>query len=132
MPTLIQRLTRDRNRRPFVLPSNWPTGLGVAALVVWLLYLFVFSEQGVVRILSMRQELSRLEARNRVEESRVRQVDGELQRVRTDPFYSEKYVRESTGMVRAGEIVYRVVPESIAQQALEAKGRMPVVKTKPR
>jgi cell division protein FtsB len=121
---LVRRLENpnwSRGRPPGASPRTWAIRLGIAALGAWLVYSFVFSDQGIVRILSMKREAARLEARNRMMASNVRQVDEELQRVRTDPFYTEKYLRENAGMVRPGEIVYRVVPESVAQQAIEAR-----------
>ncbi|HVP37754.1 MAG TPA: septum formation initiator family protein [Candidatus Saccharimonadales bacterium] len=117
----LQRPTWPRGRTPGPVPRRWAVRLALAAIGSWLVYSFVFSDQGLVRIASMRRELARAEARSRVMASNVKQVDEELQRVRTDPFYTEKFLRENAGMVRPGEIVIRVVPESVAQQAIHAR-----------
>ena len=124
MPDLIRRLQRPPGpRRPLVQasPRTWAIRIGLAALGGWLLYSFVFSDQGILRILSMRREAARIEARSRLLAANVRQVDDELQRVHHDPFYLEKYLRENAGLVRPGEIVYKVVPESVAAQAIQAR-----------
>ena len=106
-------------------PQRWPLRLGLVAFAGWLIYLFVFSEQGIVHLLSLRREIARVDQHSAVMAGRVKLVDEELQRIRTDPFYTEKFVRENTGMVRQGEVVYRVVAESVADEAIHARASLP-------
>ena len=128
MLNLVRRLENRSFGRPHIAgprPNPWPMRLGIAAVAVWLAYLFVFSNQGILKILALRAELSREESRSAAQAKRVKLAEEELYRVRTDPFYTEKFVRENTGMVKPNEIVYRVVPESVAQQAIEARALAP-------
>ncbi|MBI5837895.1 MAG: septum formation initiator family protein [Candidatus Eisenbacteria bacterium] len=124
MLDLVRRLERpawSRGRPTGPAPRRWALRLGIAALGAWLTYSFVFSEQGILRILSMKRELVSIEARNRKLTSSVKQVDEELLRARTDPFYTEKFLRENAGLARPGELVIRVVGEGAVKQAIDAR-----------
>jgi cell division protein FtsB len=128
VPDLIRRLEHpgwSRGRPPGASPRTWAIRLGFAALGAWLVYSFVFSDQGILRILAMRREAAKLEARSRMMAANVKQVDAELQRVHKDPIYTEMYLRENMGMVRPGELVIRVVNEAKAQQAIDAQAQVP-------
>jgi cell division protein FtsB len=131
---LVRRLESRNFGRPRFAgprPNHWPMRLGLVAVGIWLAYLFIFSNQGLLKILALRAELTREESRTTSQAKRVKLAEEELYRVRTDPFYTEKFVRENTGMVKPNEIVYRVVPESVAQQAIQARALAPPPKPKP-
>ena len=89
---------------------------GVSVLV----YIFVFGDYGAYRIWKQKNEISRLQ--DRIDELLIKQevLQKELELLKTDPEYLEKIAREDYGMVKKGEILYKVVPSSTEEHSQQA------------
>ncbi|PYP78502.1 MAG: hypothetical protein DMD25_07240 [Gemmatimonadetes bacterium] len=85
--------------------------IGIAAAVVLAALAFQAGEYGVLDWLTLRSQLA--EERRAVRELE-RQLDS-LQRLahtlETDPVAQERAAREQFGMIRKGELLYRLVPK---------------------
>ncbi|HET9708204.1 MAG TPA: septum formation initiator family protein [Gemmatimonadales bacterium] len=88
-----------------------PMMAGIAGAVVLLLVAVLAGEYSTIDWLKMRSQLS--QERDSVESLRA-QVDS-LARVaralETDPATQERAAREQFGLIRNGEILYRIVPD---------------------
>ena len=82
----------------------------LAGVVLVLVYVFLFGDYGVYRIWKQRQEIAQLE--RRIEELRLQkeELDRQIHFLKSDPQYIEKIAREEYGLVKEGEILYKMVP----------------------
>ncbi len=81
----------------------------VAALLVVLMY-FLFSTKGFISRLSIEDEITEKEARVIELERDIQRLTRQRELLRDDRATIEHVARESHGMIRPGEIVYRIVP----------------------
>jgi cell division protein FtsB len=81
--------------------------LGAGALLAYLLYSYIGTDSGLVRIIALRRENESLR-RSKLELS-VRANDAALGRkaAAEDPLFAERVARERFRMVKKGEILYR-------------------------
>lgn len=66
---------------------------------------------GFARIQELRQKNKELEANIKKLEAENLALGREKERLEKDPEYLERVARERLGIVRKGEIVYRIIPE---------------------
>ena len=85
--------------------------LGVL-LLIGLQYRLWFSDVGYFAQREIREEIRRTEARNAKLEARNRAVAREIESLTGDLEQIESHVREELGMVRDGETLYRLRPDS--------------------
>jgi cell division protein FtsB len=88
-----------------------PRVVGGAVVLLLFAGLTVYGWQGVVRLRSMREQLSSLERENvtlRLEAERLAQT---IDRLRNDPAYLERIAREERGMARPGETILKFPPK---------------------
>jgi len=85
--------------------------LGVFLLVA-LQYRLWFSDVGYLAQREMREEIRRTEVRNAKLETRNREMTREIEALSGDMAHIEAEVREELGMVREGETLYRLRPDS--------------------
>ncbi len=81
-------------------------------LIVALQYRLWFSDVGYLAQREMREEIRRTEVRNAKLETRNREMAHEIEALTGDMAHIEAEVREELGMVREGETLYRLRPES--------------------
>ena len=96
--------------------------IGRAVLIGGLLvlvYFYLFGDYGVQRIRKQKQEIAELE--RTVEQLRQQQQELKetIELLKTDPEYIEKIAREEYGLVKQGEIIYKVVPPAQEDRAEE-------------
>jgi len=82
------------------------TWLFLVSFIILLIFL-----PGYSRLQELKQKNSQLESR--IDEIQQENVDlkQEKERLEKDIVYLEKIAREKMGLVRKGEIIYRIVPE---------------------
>lgn len=81
----------------------------VAALLVVLMY-FLFSTKGFISRLNIEDEIAEKEARVIELERDIQRLTRQRELLRDDRATIEHVARESHGMIRPGEIVYRIIP----------------------
>ena len=88
-------------------PARWAA---LAALAFALYFAIQGGEYGTTDLLELRRD----EARERAEVARLERVVDSLERtakaIEEDPRTQERVARESFGMIRRGEFLYRLVP----------------------
>jgi cell division protein FtsB len=89
----------------------WTLRLSVAlGLAVGLGYLpyKLYLRSGLVQYVTLRQELAALTARNESLQGSIRELRHQLERMKDDPAAIERVARDELGMVRSGEVVFKV------------------------
>jgi cell division protein FtsB len=84
-------------------------GLGACALLLAALF---FGEMGLPRYLAMRNHAQQLELDIMELQRTNRALRAEIDRLERDPVKIEQLARERLGLVRKGETVYQLVPDS--------------------
>lgn len=70
----------------------------------------VFGDRGIVRLMSQRSEIHRLEAESFVMAAENTRLESDLARLRNNPGELEVRARHVLGQVQDGEKIYRFVP----------------------
>jgi len=78
--------------------------LGVTAIAICFL-------PGYIKLIKLKARNSELQVK--VEELKYKNAQylNQIHKLQTDPLYVEKVAREKMGVVRKGEVLYKVVPE---------------------
>ena len=93
-------------------------------IVVGLLILFAFLYlPGLSRYQELRQEEERLSKELVDLDQKIQKLNEEKELLKKDQVYLEKVIREELGLVRPGEMVYKLVPEEKSKPAAKASGR---------
>ena len=93
-------------------------------IVVGLLILFAFLYlPGLSRYQELRQEEERLSKELVDLNQKIQKLNEEKELLKKDQVYLEKVIREELGLVRPGEMVYKLVPEEKSKPAAKASGR---------
>ena len=80
----------------------------LGALIFICLVAIYFPNYSKIRDLSQKRD--KLRARIEETEELIAQLEEENRRLKEDPVYCERVLREKTGMVKEGEIVHRITP----------------------
>lgn len=81
--------------------------MGLAIALGYLPYK-LYLRSGLVQYVSLRSELTALTARNEQLQASIRELRHELERMKEDPSAMERVARDELGMVRSGEVVFKV------------------------
>lgn len=81
--------------------------LGLAVALGYLPYK-LYLRSGLVQYVSLRSELSALSARNDQLRESISELRHQLERMKEDPAAIERVARDELGMVRSGEVVFKV------------------------
>ena len=93
-------------------------------IVVGLLILFAFLYlPGLSRLQELRLEEERLSRELTELSHEISSLQEEKRLLQKDQAYLEKVIREELGLVRPGEMVYKLVPEEKSKPAAKASGR---------
>ena len=77
------------------------------AISLYLLYSFIFSNLGVIKYLSMKQEYIRIKNDVSRLNSENKKLKRDVEGLKTDPDSIEALARERLGLAKEGEIIYR-------------------------
>jgi cell division protein FtsB len=81
----------------------WVSGIGLVILIIFL--------PGYTKLQELKDKNRELETKIcdlKLENSRLEE---EILRIQQDPVYQEEIVRERLGVVRKGEVIYKIEPE---------------------
>lgn len=81
--------------------------LGLALALGYLPYK-LYLRSGLVQYVSLRAELAALSARNEQLQGSIRELRHQLERMKEDPAAIERVARDELGLVRGGEVVFKV------------------------
>ena len=81
------------------------------SLLVFLALILIIFFPGYAKIQEMRQKNKKLESDIKKLKAENIALSLEKEKLETDPNYLEQVAREKLGIVKKGEIVYRLVPE---------------------
>jgi cell division protein FtsB len=99
---------RFLRRRPTENPERRKAILAIALLsLAFLVYTFVLSDTGLVRIAALRRETEELREQKIELAVRVHELEARRQAQAKDPLLEERVARERFHLVREGEILYR-------------------------
>jgi len=88
----------------------------VALVVLLLVQVFIFQDEGLYRLYQLKQKIRTSEERIEALKSENARLEAERQRLLDDPEYLERVAREKYRMAKPGEKVYRVVIETKKEQ----------------
>lgn len=74
-----------------------------------LVYVFLLSDNGIIRIISLERQKARLQRSIAEATAMVEEMEEEVDHLKHDPFYMEKLGRRY-GYIYQGERVYKIVP----------------------
>lgn len=97
-------------------PGNRQKWLGIVAYTFlggFLMYLFIPTYSTLARY---REEREALDIRIKGLEEENENLKIEIRKFQSDPVYIEKIAREELGMMRQGEIIYRISPTDESQE----------------
>jgi cell division protein FtsB len=103
-----------------VTPARW---LALMAVLFALYFALQGGEYGTTDLLELRREVAREEAEVKRLGVVVDSLEQAARAIERDPRTQERVARESFGMIRRGEFLYRLVPADSASPQLEFRGR---------
>jgi cell division protein FtsB len=81
---------------------------GLLALLLALVFVIFFSENGIFDYVKLRQQIDIVDRSIKQLEDENVVLKGKIDRIRTDDRYLEDVAREKYGFIRDGEKVYRI------------------------
>jgi len=78
----------------------------ILSLFLILGLLTLFGEKGILHLLRLRKEMSRIQEDNRKIEAENRKLREEVKRLQNEKRYIEEIARKELGMVKEGEVIY--------------------------
>ena len=103
----------DARRNGFLQNLNWrqiAVRGGITVVIAGILiYLFVFSKYGHLRMCELQEENDDLEGRVAEVERKNEELETEIGRLEDDMEVVERLAREELGLVKEGETIYRFI-----------------------
>jgi cell division protein FtsB len=93
----------------FANKAAWISG---AIILIILIQIFVFRDEGLYTLLKLKQEIEEMESHIQRLEIEKAALESERDRLLNDPEYLERIAREKFRMAKPGEKVFHVVIES--------------------
>ncbi len=101
-----------RTRRSGGLFENKVAWISGAIILLILIQLFVFRDEGIYSLLRLKQEIKDMEAHISRLEVEKAELESDRDRLLNDPDYLERIARERFRMAKPGEKVFHVVVNS--------------------
>ena len=109
----LKRSSNLRKKKKLIANAKRVVGRGLfLGAVFFVLYIFLFGNYGVYRMWKQKKEIEQLEQTLEALRLRQEQLKLEAHLLENDPEYIEKIAREEYGMMKKGEIIYKIVPTS--------------------
>jgi len=88
---------------------------GIRRKIIWLLaiaiVILVIFLPGYTKLQELKDKNSQLQARIEQIKLENARLENEILRIQQDPLYREEIIRQKLGVVRKGEVVYKIEPE---------------------
>ena len=95
-------------------------------LGLWFLYVLTLSDQGIVRIIRLKNRIEQGEKDITALEAEQDSLQSELSGLENNLDLVEKHAREELGMVKPGEVVYKLVPgREESEETGKDRGKIP-------
>ena len=107
-----RRKASRRSNRSGSFFGNKVAWISSAIILLILIQLFVFRDEGLYMLLKLRQEIEAMETHIQRLEIEKAALESERDRLLNDPEYLERIAREKFRMAKPGEKVFHVVIES--------------------
>lgn len=78
----------------------------LAVFIIFMLFLTVFSDKGLIKIYHLSKERDSILAKNVLTGKENEDLKNEINRLKTDKRYIEEIARKELGMVRTSDIIY--------------------------
>lgn len=91
---------------------RWLRLLGTAALAALAVSFAAYGGQSVTRVWTLRQDVESLEREVGALRADTARLTAEVDRLRTDPDYIEQIARDKLGLVKPGDRVLKLPPDS--------------------
>jgi len=107
-----RKIKPRKSRRSGGLFENKAAWISAVIILLILIQLFVFRDEGLYSLIKLKQEIRDMEAHiNRLEIEKA-ELESERDRLLNDPDYLERIARERFRMAKPGEKVFHVVIDS--------------------
>jgi len=80
---------------------------GMVLFVSFIFFFTIFGDRGLLKIYKIRKEISRLQTSMQDIESRNKKLTTNIRRMKNERGFQEHSARESLGMVKDNEIIYK-------------------------
>lgn len=84
----------------------------LAGCIAFILFFTVFGDKGLLRIVELRQDMTRIQARLSDTRTENEKLKREIVALKSDQRYVESIARKDFGLVRSNEIIYQFPPET--------------------
>jgi cell division protein FtsB len=101
-PGLHSQVRRERNKRTYVF------FLIVFGIIVFLSYSLFFGDMGVFKYLELKDNKTRLEQEIVQLDKENRGLGEQVNSLKRDPYYIEKYAREEYGLAKPDEVSFQI------------------------
>lgn len=89
-----------------------------------LLFVSIFGSDGIIKISKTNIKLEELKKKIQLLEKENMRIKKEIQQLKTDPYYTEKVIREELGLVKPGEKVYEFIDEKKEKKSKDTKNSL--------
>lgn len=98
---LRQQITREQRKRTYIFFAF------VAVALAYLSYNLVFGDMGLIKYLELKKNKSRLENEISQVGKENKALGEQVNQLKKDPYFIEKYAREEYGMAKPDEFIFQ-------------------------
>jgi cell division protein FtsB len=96
-----QQVSREQRRKTLVFFTC------ILAAMAYLFYTLMFGDIGVIKYYELRQNKKRLESELKRIDRENKALNEQVNALKKDPFYIEKYAREEYGLAKPDEFIFQ-------------------------
>jgi cell division protein FtsB len=98
---LRQQVSREQRKRTYIFFA------GIAIALAYLSYNLLFGEMGVIKYIELKQNKKRLESEITRIDKENKALNVQVNSLKKDPYYIEKYAREEYGLAKPDEFIFQ-------------------------
>jgi cell division protein FtsB len=99
--SLRQQVSHEQRRRTYIFFTC------IAIALAYLCYNLIFGDMGLFKFLELRQNKSRLESEITRIDKENKALNVQVNSLKKDPYYIEKYAREEYGLAKPDEFIFQ-------------------------
>lgn len=80
-------------------------------LILWLQYRVLYGDNGIQKLAILKEKIAQQQKQNTLLEEQNKVLKAEITLLRNNPEVLEEKAREQLGLIKKGEIFYRVIPD---------------------